>query len=143
MSDRVCAGPGVTEVGTDGPADCTETLPRVPESARDARLLVCRALDAWGLSALRDSAVLVMSELVANAVDHACGPVVRLSVARTAERRVRVTVADMDRRPPRAGNADPLDERGRGLLLVAAVSQRWGVERSPSGKQVWADLAAP
>lgn len=143
MSERVPVGRVMVDGGAGELPDYTETLPRAPESVRGARLLVGLALNAWGLSAVRDSAVLVVSELVANAVDHACGAVVELSVARTAEHRIRVAVTDMDRRQPSARSADPLDERGRGLLLVEGVSERWGVEPLPSGKQVWADLVAP
>ena len=50
-------------------------------------------------------------------------------------------VVDMERKHPRLVIAGTEDEGGRGLRLVAGISQRWGVDTLRSGKRVWADVA--
>ncbi|MEU6655967.1 ATP-binding protein [Streptomyces sp. NPDC046900] len=93
-----------------------------------------------------ETAALVMSELVANAVRHARGPKIRMTVNRPADDRVYVAVVDREpRRLPelRTPAADAL--QGRGLLLVDAVAARWGYDFMgtgvhPWGKRVWAEL---
>ncbi|MFJ4879973.1 ATP-binding protein [Streptomyces sp. NPDC088745] len=117
------------------------TLERVPESAATARYLVRSALDAWHLPGLRDSAAHIMSELVANAVRHARGRLIRVTVTRTRRCRVRLAVVDFDAaRFPRAVAASPDDERGRGLGIVAELAESWGVRSMSNRKQVWADV---
>ncbi|MFF2845096.1 ATP-binding protein [Streptomyces sp. NPDC058001] len=116
------------------------TLPRRAESAGHARRLVERTLAAWELATLTDTAVLVVTELVANAAEHSRGPTIRVTLTRLTERRVRVGVADKSRTPPALRNADPEDVEGRGLTLVAATSDTWGTDTLPWGKRVWAEL---
>ncbi|AYL35820.1 ATP-binding protein [Streptomyces fungicidicus] len=122
-----------------------------PRGARLARLLTVQQLDAWGwppACAVSESAALVVAELSANAVTHgrAQGRGFRLTL--TVETpdadtlRVEVTDARGDRAPrPRTTAADPAAESGRGLLLVKALTTRWGCDPyPPSGKTVWACL---
>ncbi|MFJ6574192.1 ATP-binding protein [Streptomyces sp. NPDC091292] len=116
------------------------TLPRRAESASRARRLVADTLAAWGLTALTDAAVLTVTELVANAAEHSRGPAIRVTVSRMAEGRVRVDVIDKSRVPPAPRDAGPDDVEGRGLALVAAVSDTWGADALPWGKRVWAEL---
>ncbi|MFI8346923.1 ATP-binding protein [Streptomyces sp. NPDC085596] len=118
----------------------SETLPRRPQSAADARRLVRVASAAWGLNDLAADASLVVSELVANAVRHARRESIRVVVERTAVRAVRVAVADFSRALPVPCAPGEGEEDGRGLLLVAAVASRWGVDERRWGKVVWADL---
>ncbi|WP_406206112.1 ATP-binding protein [Streptomyces decoyicus] len=118
----------------------SETLPRRPESAGTARLLVRVALAAWNRDDLAEDGALIVSELVSNAVQHARRDSIRVVVERTALRTVRVAVADFSRarpvpRAPRDGGED-----GRGLLLVAALAADWGTDERRWGKVVWADL---
>ncbi|MFD5552314.1 ATP-binding protein [Streptomyces sp. NPDC127068] len=121
----------------------THSLPRAPQSARVARGLVSSALRAWGADAVEDTAWLVVTELVSNAVVHTGVGSVRLTVTRRDERCVRIAVADRSRRVPRSFVADPGDESGRGLSIVAALcGGRWGVDRLSRGKCVWAELPA-
>ncbi|MFF4565725.1 ATP-binding protein [Streptomyces sp. NPDC001435] len=122
--------------------------------ARLARRLATHRLDDWGVpygSPAADTVALVVAELAANAVLHGRVPgrdfELRLRCDRTAGV-VRVEVADTHPgRPecpePRRPGADPADaDGGRGLLLVAAVATRWGVDdRSGPGKTVWAECA--
>jgi anti-sigma regulatory factor (Ser/Thr protein kinase) len=117
-------------------------LARTPESAAAARRLVVRALAVWDLPELADAAALVVSELVSNAVRHASGARMRVTVARVDERRVRVAVLDGDRTRPRVRCPGPGGERGRGLLIVAAEAVAWGADLLPGGKCVWADCTA-
>lgn len=116
------------------------SMARVPQSARTARVLVAAALKGWGLLQLADDAELVVAELVSNAVTHASGPGMRVSVVRVTGQRIRVSVIDPDRTLPQARPFDVERERGRGLLLVEAISCRWGVQLLRGGKAVWAEL---
>ncbi|MGW3337933.1 ATP-binding protein [Streptomyces sp. NPDC001009] len=118
----------------------SETLPRVPESARTARRLVRAALSAWGLNDLTDDSLLIVSELVANAVRHARRTSIRVMVERRTPRTVRVAVADfsLDQPEPSAPTADA--EEGRGLFLVTTLATNWGTDVRRWGKVVWAEL---
>jgi GAF domain-containing protein/anti-sigma regulatory factor (Ser/Thr protein kinase) len=117
------------------------SLPADPSSSRVARLRVSEALDAWDAAELADPVELLVSELVTNAVSHV-GTGVRLRVERLPLG-VRVRVYDGgDDRLPAPRHAVPPDEpTGRGLLIVDNVADRWGVERTESGKQVWFELS--
>lgn len=120
-----------------------QNLPRRPESARDARRLVTSALHVWGLEAVQDSALLVVAELVANAVVHARKERVIVSVTLRWPLTVRVAVVDLSRVRPERHKAGEDDEGGRGLELVEALCDgRWGVEPLRWDKRVWADLDA-
>ncbi|WNI17245.1 ATP-binding protein [Actinacidiphila sp. ITFR-21] len=120
----------------------TQPLPCAAPSAAEARRLVRTALGVWGLDALADEAELVVSELVGNAVRHTRCRLIQVSVARPARGTVRVAVADGSyvRPVPRAQPGDE-DVCGRGLVLVAALADRWGTDPLPCGKRVWAELA--
>jgi anti-sigma regulatory factor (Ser/Thr protein kinase) len=116
--------------------------------ARLARRLAGHQLHAWGIpyrSAASDAVCLVVAELAANAVLH--GRVPGRCVAlrlRWREGVVRVEVCDPHPAHPVRGTPGEDGERGRGLLLVEAIADRWGVAgRSGPGKTVWAELAVP
>ncbi|MFJ2951517.1 ATP-binding protein [Streptomyces sp. NPDC087226] len=72
----------------------SETLPRKPESAAVARTLVRTALAAWGLEEHIDDAMVVITELVSNAVEHGRLASIRVVVTRPAEHWVRLGVVD-------------------------------------------------
>lgn len=125
---------------TDAMTSATATEPLATDDPRKARRVLAGQLAAWGLTRLADDVELVISELVMNAVEHAGG--VR-SIALTArDGRVLVEVGDDDPTSPTPMTVDPAQPRGRGLLLVAAVSQDWGVRPRDGGKVVWAELRA-
>ena len=107
-------------------------------SAMAARHFVADALARRGLDCLVDVAVLLVSELVTNAVRYAGGPVHLQIVVRRG--RVRVEVIDEAPDGPRSASADTFAERGRGLLIVEALASRWSVEDLPPGKRVWFEL---
>ncbi|GAA2451132.1 ATP-binding protein [Streptomyces macrosporus] len=115
--------------------------------ARLARLLTTAHLAAWGLPT--EPAAQIVAELANNAVLHGrvLGRDFRLGLRVTDDRTLRVEVADArgDRLPavPRPPAPDDA-EGGRGLLLVEALADRWGVEIGPTPrKTVWAELALP
>ncbi|WP_231905069.1 MULTISPECIES: ATP-binding protein [Streptomycetaceae] len=120
----------------------SQTLPCEAASARRARILVGAALSAWGMGGLADVGEVVVSELVGNAVTHARSRRLRVTATRLGDQRERVTVSDTDRRlpVPRAASAD--DEHGRGLAMVAPLSERWGTDVRRWGKLVWAEITA-
>jgi anti-sigma regulatory factor (Ser/Thr protein kinase) len=105
--------------------------------ARDLVRAVCR--DRPSCRSACQDAELVVTELVANAVRHARTPVtVRLVLDDVL---LRVEVCDGSTRPARMRVACPTEEGGRGLLLVDALSDAWGVEADRTGKRVWAQFA--
>ncbi|MEV7870383.1 ATP-binding protein [Streptomyces sp. NPDC088124] len=120
---------------------------RHPSSVGLARLELRKALAGWGLSGLEDSAALILSELLTNAARHA-----RVSPGREIETRylaesdgLRIEVHDAScvRPVPRA--PDPEAPDGRGLAIVDALADRWGVGARDGGvgKVVWATLSPP
>jgi len=119
-----------------------------PRGARLARRLVSHHLDEWGYpydSRLNETATLITAELAANAVRHGRvqGRDFHLRLSWTTEG-VRLEVSDTrtERLPELRPPQDPADdESGRGLLLVEALADRWGVEPRSPGKCVWAECA--
>ncbi|MDT0464818.1 ATP-binding protein [Streptomyces gibsoniae] len=81
---------------------------------------------------------LLASELIANAVLHSAGPC-DVVVTRNAER-LRVEVTDTDPALPSTVAADLNDESGRGLLLIEALADAWGVKPEPEGKTMWFEI---
>ena len=95
---------------------------------------------------VRETVVLLVSELVSNAVQHG-GPhgpdaTVGLQIEPRPDR-IRVAVTDAGTGDPRLGNGAIDHPSGRGLLLVDAMASRWGCDRLPVGKTVWFELLAP
>ncbi|MEU6240395.1 ATP-binding protein [Streptomyces sp. NPDC047024] len=130
----------ITRARPTGHPGYSETLPRDPESAATARRLVRLALAAWYLDDLIDDGVLIVSELVANAVRHARRQSIRVVVERVAPRTVRVAVADFSRVVPNPCTPTDDEEAGRGLFLVTALAANWGTAERRWGKVVWAEL---
>ncbi|MCM2388583.1 ATP-binding protein [Streptomyces albipurpureus] len=131
----------VAEASATGRTVYTESLRRAPESVRSARRLVSSALRAWGLERLEDTAWIVVTELMSNAVVHARLSTVRVTVTRRDQCVVRIAVVDRSRRVPQSQAADLDDESGRGLAIVAALcSGRWGAVPLRRGKCVWAEV---
>ncbi|MGW6539812.1 SpoIIE family protein phosphatase [Streptomyces sp. NPDC055051] len=127
-------------------ARATATFDPVGRSVAAARAFVRDTLQGWGHPELVDDAVVLTSELVTNAVVHA-GTAADVLCLRS-EDSVRIEVAD--RYPEREipvqsgrGIASPDRENGRGLLLCAALADRWGVDYSPTRKHVWFHLDLP
>ncbi|MEU9948767.1 ATP-binding protein [Streptomyces poriferorum] len=118
-------------------------LPAQPESVAGARRLTRARLDEWRLDDdAHEAAVLIVSELVTNAVVHTASARVVCEL-RCLETRLRIAVQDQGHQPggPRLG-AGADDEHGRGLLLVDAMCSAWGSRDAGngSGRIVWAEL---
>ncbi|WP_406380705.1 SpoIIE family protein phosphatase [Streptomyces sp. NBC_01618] len=104
------------------------------------RALVAEKLDDWGLSELAFATELVLSELITNAIRYGSAPVtVRLLYDRT----LTCEVADGSSTSPHLRYAAVMDEGGRGLFLVARLTERWGTRYTPQGKVIWAEMALP
>ncbi|MFC9283715.1 SpoIIE family protein phosphatase [Streptomyces collinus] len=116
------------------------TVWRVPEAVRHARRFTRRTLRTWGVERdTLDAALLIVSELVTNALVHTEGQV-RLDLS-LVNHRLRLAVADGSPRSPVKPTSIGWEATGgRGILLVEAVSAGWGTVPVSGGKQVWADL---
>ncbi|MFJ2239979.1 SpoIIE family protein phosphatase [Streptomyces sp. NPDC087859] len=119
----------------------------VGRSVASARSFVRDTLQGWGFADIVDDAVVLTSELVTNAVVHA-GTTADVLCLRSDDG-VRIEVADRypEREVPLQGSlatmGSPDREGGRGLQLCAALAGRWGVEYTPTHKQVWFQIALP
>ncbi|MFI2510387.1 SpoIIE family protein phosphatase [Streptomyces sp. NPDC018972] len=115
------------------------TVWRVPQAVGHARRFTRRTLRSWGVTADVDAALLVVSELVTNALVHTEGPV-RLDISLVNDR-LRLAVADSSPRTPVKPTSISWEATGgRGILLVEAVSAAWGTLPVSGGKQVWAEF---
>ncbi|MCZ1014377.1 ATP-binding protein [Streptomyces noursei] len=121
---------------------CTVELQAVPARIGHVRGIVSAQLRHWHLDALIDPASLGVTELLANVHRHA-----RPSKQCTVELcvlldQLTVSVHDLDPRLPRLRTADSWETSGRGLALIAALSESWGVRPHAPGKVVWFTLPA-
>jgi anti-sigma regulatory factor (Ser/Thr protein kinase) len=115
------------------------TVWRVPEAVRHARRFTRRVLRSWEVTEEAAAILLVVSELVTNALVHTDGPV-RLDLT-LMNHRMRVAVADTSPRTPVKPTSIGWEATGgRGILLVEAVSAAWGTLPVSGGKQVWAEI---
>ncbi|WSB46716.1 ATP-binding protein [Streptomyces cellulosae] len=121
-----------------------------PRGARLARRLVSHRLNDWGhpyATTVNERLTLITAELTANAVRHGHVPGrdfhVQLTLTESAFR-IEVTDTRAEKQPRAAGSSatDSLSESGRGLLLIAALADDWGVSprKTAPGKTVWAEL---
>ncbi|MFE3169441.1 ATP-binding protein [Streptomyces sp. NPDC059224] len=105
-----------------------------------ARRAVARQALAWGLTPVSDDAILLVSELVTNALEHSMGPaslaVIPLKCGVRVE--VRDTLTSLPVRRSESSDATS----GRGLLVVEALANSWGVETHGTGKRVWCEIYA-
>ena len=108
---------------------CRVPLAGEPAAVAAARGQVRAAIAAWKAPVDEDTAALLTSELVTNAVVHTAGGAVTLGI-RCARDRLRVDVHDMSPTPPVLTAASPDAEAGRGLMLVAELSAEWGSYRT-------------
>lgn len=116
-------------------------LTRDPSDARRARSYVRRASADFDMDTVA-MAELLTTELFSNALRHGTGPTFLTASVNGDE--LRVEVSDTSPGWPLLSRPGPHDTSGRGMLLVAAMSQEWGVESHPSsaGKYVWFTLTA-
>lgn len=103
-----------------------------------ARELVLGQLSDWELDDLGFVTELVVSELVTNAIRYAGGPV---GLRLIRDRVLVCEVSDPSSTQPRLRRARETDEGGRGLFLIAQVTDRWGSRFTSTGKTIWTEQA--
>jgi DNA-binding NarL/FixJ family response regulator len=125
------------------PADSEAVLdlPHALTSPSTARRFVTEKVREWGLEDLLDDALLVVSELAANAITHA-DSACRIRLCLNAAT-LRIDVVDTGAGTPEPRPPSWAREHGRGLHLVDALTSAWGLEVVPEGKLVWAELPRP
>ncbi|MCX5167550.1 SpoIIE family protein phosphatase [Streptomyces antibioticus] len=115
---------------------------RLPDAVMHARRFTARTLRRWKVEEVTDAALLVVSELVTNALVHTQGPV-QVDLTLRGDR-VRVAVSDASpRAPAKPVSVDWESTGGRGLLLVEAMSDSFGTVPVAGGKQVWSEITVP
>jgi anti-sigma regulatory factor (Ser/Thr protein kinase) len=130
----------VPAVRNDPCVEFSAVMAPQPTAARAARQFVASVVTLLGLLSLQESAALVVSELVTNAVQHGEGSVV-LRIRLSSSNRLHLEVSDTGTDEPIETRPGPDSEHGRGLWIVAHVSVAWGVDRlEGGGKTVWAEL---
>ncbi|MCX4238106.1 SpoIIE family protein phosphatase [Streptomyces ortus] len=116
----------------------TWEVPADPALVGPVRKQVVRQLAAWDVSEAAFTTELVVSELVTNAIRYGERPI-RLRLIHDAATLI-VEVSDSSHTAPHLRRAKTFDEGGRGLLLVAQLTQRWGSRHTTEGKTIWAEL---
>ena len=120
------------------PSEARTSLPAKAASAALARRFVDHTLTAWGLDGMTDTATLLVSELVANAILHAR---TQLEVVmRQTPAAVRIEVHDSNARLPARKHYSEDAATGRGLLLVETLADGWGADPTAEGKAVWFEI---
>ncbi|MFD9935547.1 SpoIIE family protein phosphatase [Streptomyces massasporeus] len=114
----------------------TWEVPADPPAVAQTRKDVVAQLERWGLSDAVFVTELVVSELVTNAIRHA-EPPVQLRLIHDST--LICEVSDGGNTAPHLRRARSYDEGGRGLLLVAQLTERWGTRQSATGKTIWAE----
>nr|WP_225839974.1 SpoIIE family protein phosphatase/ATP-binding protein [Streptomyces sp. NK08204] len=127
-----------------GPEQVAEwDVPRDPAAVAPVRTACTRRLTEWGLADVAFTAELVVSELITNAIRYGSEPIaVRLLRTGTASGpagTLIVEVSDGSSTSPRLRRAKVTDEGGRGLFLVARLTERWGTRYTTTGKVIWAE----
>jgi PAS domain S-box-containing protein len=115
-------------------------LPAEPAVVAEARARAARQLAAWGLEEVTFTTELIVSELLTNAIRHAEPPIQLRMILDGA---LCCEVSDGSSTAPHLRRADRYDEDGRGLLLVAHLSERWGSRHTRTGKTIWAQQPLP
>lgn len=131
----------VARTRTLGPDRVAEwEVPFEPSAVGAMRAVAAKKLDEWDLPALAFGTELILSELITNALRYGSAPV-RMRLLR--DRTLTCEVSDGSSTSPHLRYAATTDEGGRGLFLVAQLSQRWGTRYTPAGKVIWAEQALP
>ncbi|MGW1953427.1 SpoIIE family protein phosphatase [Streptomyces sp. NPDC001920] len=116
-------------------------VPADPSAVAQARKDALAQLDAWDLEDAAFVTELVVSELVTNAIRHAQPPIQLRLIHLAHDSSLICEVTDGDSTSPHLRRARTYDEGGRGLLLVAQLTRRWGTRQTPKGKTIWTEQA--
>lgn len=117
----------------------TWDIPADPALVAPVRKQVVEQLDVWSLSEAAFAAELVVSELVTNAIRYGSRPI-RLRLIHDATTLI-CEVSDTSHTAPHLRRAKTWDKGGRGQLLVAQLTQRWGSRHTAEGKTIWAEVS--
>lgn len=132
----------MTRLGGIEPDDVAEwRFAPAPAEVGRARAVVREQLHEWGLARLVDSAELLVSELVTNAVRHSHGRPLELRLVRGET--LLCEVDDDDHTLPSLLSTEPTADSGRGLRVVSTLAREWGASRTGTGKTVWFELTLP
>lgn len=115
-----------------------QRFPSEVQSARSARRFAAKVLENWGCEAVEDAVLLLVSELVTNAVIHAHSDVE--VVFRRRPSRVRVEILESASEYVQRRDAASDDQSGRGMALTEALAEAWGVDTLVAGKSVWFEV---
>ncbi|MFK4548004.1 serine phosphatase RsbU (regulator of sigma subunit)/PAS domain-containing protein/anti-sigma regulatory factor (Ser/Thr protein kinase) [Streptomyces tendae] len=118
----------------------TWDVPADPEAVSGTRTQALRQLRDWGYEEAAFATELVVSELVTNAIRYGAAPI-QLRLIR--DRSLICEVIDGNSTAPHLRRARAFDEGGRGLMLVAQLTQRWGTRQTPEGKVIWCEQTLP
>ncbi|MBO3682087.1 SpoIIE family protein phosphatase [Streptomyces sp. NEAU-YJ-81] len=124
--------------GLDASQVATWDLPSDPAVVARARQMAMDRLTAWGLDEAAFVTELVVSELVTNAIRHARPPIQLRLIHDSC---LTCEVSDASSTSPHMRRARTFDEDGRGLLLVAQLTQRWGTRHAAGRKTIWTEQA--
>ncbi|WP_406437350.1 SpoIIE family protein phosphatase [Streptomyces sp. NBC_01613] len=114
----------------------TLDLPSDPAVVCEARAFASERLAAWGLEDMAFTTELVVSELVTNAIRYGRSPIQLRMIFQST---VTCEVSDASGTAPHLRRARTFDEGGRGLFLVAQLSEHWGTRHNREGKVIWAE----
>ncbi|MEU3283125.1 SpoIIE family protein phosphatase, partial [Streptomyces antibioticus] len=115
-------------------------VPADPAAVAPARSWTAQQLAAWTLAPMSFVTELVASELVTNAIRYGTPPIQLRLIKNTS---LICEVSDASSTAPHLRRARTLDEGGRGLLLVAQLTERWGTRHSREGKTIWCEQPIP
>ena len=118
-------------------------LPPAAGSVPAARHVVRELLNAWDVPHDRDDAALLVTELVANVIDHVEGEANLTLELSLSDAWLRIAVVDGSSIRPVVQELSRERSRGRGLRMVESIADRWGAEDHNGGKRVWFDLRPP
>jgi anti-sigma regulatory factor (Ser/Thr protein kinase) len=118
-------------------------LPPTVVSVPAARHIVLELLRAWDVPHDREDAALLVTELVANVVDHVGGEVHLTLELEASDEWLRIAVADGSSVRPIVRQLSMDEPRGRGMRMIQAIADRWGADDHHGGKRVWFELRPP
>ncbi|WP_369248175.1 SpoIIE family protein phosphatase [Streptomyces sp. R41] len=116
------------------------SVPSDPAIVADARAQASRQLAVWGLEEAAFVTELVVSELVTNAIRYGAVPI---GLRLIRDRTLICEVSDASNTAPHLRRARTYDEGGRGLHMIAQLTQGWGTRQTPTGKTIWAEQPLP
>lgn len=120
---------------------CVLPFEAVPAELGLLRKSARHALEQWGAHAVADEVGLVVTELATNVIKHVGEGTAATLVLEPKDERLRVEVHDKSRSVPTLSEGCPEAECGRGLHLLATMSEVWGTLLTAAGKAVWCELS--